>query len=271
MIAIQSARKFEPVSVELDYLEAEANYLNKEVGKAKDKISEILQINPNYEPAYILHSVILKENGKYSEALNIINLGLEKSPESKELKVEKILNLKELGEVSASLLLASELSQRHPYDLNVIKILANLYYEIEDYQAAEVVARKSLHLQSNQPEIHLLLGKIARHQGQLDQALNHFSKAAVATGDGVEPWLEMGEIYLDQQDSEKAMAAFREAYSRNNNDYRAYYKTGQLLRDLKDYQAAEKMLRIASSLSPKDTNIRRQLAAVIALNLVHSS
>jgi tetratricopeptide (TPR) repeat protein len=168
-------------------------------------------------------------------------------------------------------LLASELSQRHPYDLNVIKILANLYYEIEDYQAAEVVARKSLHLQSNQPEIHLLLGKIARHQGQLDQALNHFSKAAVATGDGVEPWLEMGEIYLDQQDSEKAMAAFREAYSRNNNDYRAYYKTGQLLRDLKDYQAAEKMLRIASSLSPKDTNIRRQLAAVIALNLVHSS
>ncbi len=271
MIAIQSARKFEPVSVELDYLEAEANYLNKEVGKAKDKISEILQINPNYEPAYILHSVILKENGKYSEALKIINLGLEKSPESKELKVEKILNLKELGEVSASLLLASELSQRHPYDLNVIKILANLYYEIEDYQAAEVVARKSLHLQSNQPEIHLLLGKIARHQGQLDQALNHFSKAAVATGDGVEPWLEMGEIYLDQQDSEKAMAAFREAYSRNNNDYRAYYKTGQLLRDLKDYQAAEKMLRIASSLSPKDTNIRRQLAAVIALNLVHSS
>jgi tetratricopeptide (TPR) repeat protein len=168
-------------------------------------------------------------------------------------------------------MLASELSQRFPNDIEVLKILANLYHDIEDFQAAEVVARKSLHLQSNQPDIHLLLGKVAKHQGQLDQALNHFSKAAMSIAEGVEPWLEIGDIYQDQQETEKALESYREAYSRNDKDYRAFYKTGLLLRDLKDYQGAEKMLKIASSLSPKDTNIRRQLAGVIALNLVHSS
>ncbi len=268
---IQAARKFKPVSLELDYLEAEAFYLNGAVDKSKNKIHEILQINPNYEPAYILSSVILKEKGKFSEAINIINTGLEKCTESKGLMIEKILNLKEMGEVSNSLLYASELSQRLPKDVEVLQILATLYLDIEDFQAAEMVARKSLHLQSNQPEIHLLLGKVAKHQGQLDQALNHFSKAAMSSLEGIEPWLEMGDIYIDQQETEKALEAFREAYSRNENDYRAFYKTGLLLRDLKDYQSSEKMLRIASSLSPKDTNIRRQLAGVIALNLIHSS
>jgi tetratricopeptide (TPR) repeat protein len=269
--SIQAARKFAPVSIELDYLEAEAFYLNDEDEKSKTKIFEILQNNPRYEQAYILHSVILKEAGKFTQAMQIINTGLEKCPDSKGLQIEKIKNLKVIGDVSNGLMLASELSQRFPNDIEVLKILANLYHDIEDYQAAEVVARKSLHLQSNQPDIHLLLGKVAKHQGQLDQALNHFSKAAVSIVEGVEPWLEIGDIYLDQQETEKALESYREAYSRNDKDYRAFYKTGLLLRDLKDYQGAEKMLKIASSLSPKDTSIRRQLAGVVALNLVHSS
>ncbi|PKO07498.1 MAG: hypothetical protein CVU41_02060 [Chloroflexi bacterium HGW-Chloroflexi-3] len=269
--SILSARKFQQVSIDLDYLEAEAFYLNDEDEKSKNKIFEILQNNPRYEQAYILHSVILKQAGKFTEAIKIINNGLDKCPDSKGLQIEKIKNLKALGDVSNGLMLASELSQRFPNNIEVLKILANLYHDIEDYQAAEVVARKSLHFQSNQPEIHLLLGKVAKHQGQLDQALNHFSKAALSISEGIEPWLEIGDIYLDQQETEKALESYREAYSRNDKDYRAFYKTGLLLRDLKDYQGAEKMLKIASSLSPKDTNIRRQLAGVIALNLVHSS
>ena len=271
MISLQAARKFKPVSNELDYLEAEAFYLNGEDEKSKNKIFEILQNNPRYELAYILHSVILREAGKSSEAIKIINNGLEKCSDSKGLQIEKIKILKALDDISNGLMLASELSQRFPNDIEVLKILANLYHDIEDFQAAEVVARKSLHLQSNQPDIHLLLGKVAKHQGQLDQALNHFSKAAMSIAEGVEPWLEIGDIYQDQQETEKALESYREAYSRNDKDYRAFYKTGLLLRDLKDYQGAEKMLKIASSLSPKDTNIRRQLAGVIALNLVHSS
>ncbi|MBW6472793.1 MAG: tetratricopeptide repeat protein [Anaerolineaceae bacterium] len=270
-ISIQAARKFAPVSIDLDYLEAESFYLNNEDEKSKTKIFEILQNNPKYEQAYILHSVILKEAGKSTEAIQIINNGLEKCPDSKGLQMEKIKNLNATGDVSNGLMLASELSQRFPNDIEVLKILANIYHDIEDYQAAEVVARKSLHLQSNQPDIHLLLGKVAKHQGQLDQALNHFSKAAMSIAEGVEPWLEIGDIYLDQQETEKALESYREAYSRNDKDYRAFYKTGLLLRDLKDYQGAEKMLKIASSLSPKDTSIRRQLAGVVALNLVHSS
>jgi hypothetical protein len=44
-----------------------------------------------------------------------------------------------------------------------------------------------------------------------------------------------------------------------------------MLKDAKDYSSAEVMLRKAAAVDPKDVNIKRQLGAVIALNLVHKS
>ena len=39
----------------------------------------------------------------------------------------------------------------------------------------------------------------------------------------------------------------------------------------KDYPGAESMMRRAAQLAPHDVNIRRQLGAIVALNLVHNS
>jgi hypothetical protein len=43
-----------------------------------------------------------------------------------------------------------------------------------------------------------------------------------------------------------------------------------ILREQKDYMGAEEMMRRASELAPGDVNIRRQLGAIVALNLVHN-
>jgi hypothetical protein len=42
------------------------------------------------------------------------------------------------------------------------------------------------------------------------------------------------------------------------------------LKESKDYKSSETMLRRAVNLAPNDLTIRRQLAAVVALNLVHN-
>ena len=54
-------------------------------------------------------------------------------------------------------------------------------------------------------------------------------------------------------------------------DHRPFYHSGLILREGKDYRGAETMLRRAAELAPDDLNIRRQLGAVITLNLIHSS
>jgi Flp pilus assembly protein TadD len=46
-------------------------------------------------------------------------------------------------------------------------------------------------------------------------------------------------------------------------------QAGLALKEAKDYAAAETELRLAAELAPKDARIQRQLAGLIALNLVH--
>jgi Tfp pilus assembly protein PilF len=59
--------------------------------------------------------------------------------------------------------------------------------------------------------------------------------------------------------------------TKNPGELDLYLACAALLKEAKDYQAAEQMLRKASSLEPRNVNIHRQLGAVLALNLVHQS
>jgi hypothetical protein len=43
-----------------------------------------------------------------------------------------------------------------------------------------------------------------------------------------------------------------------------------VLKDSKDYMAAEAMLRRAAQLAPNEVSVHRLLGAVVALNLVHN-
>jgi len=63
---------------------------------------------------------------------------------------------------------------------------------------------------------------------------------------------------------------YEKAASIAPNDPRPHYLSGITYKEGKDYKNAESMFRRAATLAPNDVNIRRQLAAVIALNLVHN-
>ena len=148
--------------------------------------------------------------------------------------------------------------------------LRSLYNDLEDYRASEENAKKSLRINPDQPEIMMLLGRILKKQGQLDQAIEYFSKSAIVMPNMNEPCIEIGDIYYEQQNFPDALDAYQEAINRKENDARPFFKAGLIMKEVKDYQGAEKMLKIAANLAPKDINIRRQLAGVIALNFVHS-
>jgi Flp pilus assembly protein TadD len=63
---------------------------------------------------------------------------------------------------------------------------------------------------------------------------------------------------------------YRRAASIAPHDPRPYLQAGLALKEGKDYLESESMLRRAADLAPNDPTIRRQLAAVIAINLVHN-
>jgi Flp pilus assembly protein TadD len=65
------------------------------------------------------------------------------------------------------------------------------------------------------------------------------------------------------------MEAFQQAAAVAPSNAQPHIEAAMALKEAKNYDAAEAELRTASKLAPKDRSIQRQLAAVIALNLIH--
>jgi tetratricopeptide (TPR) repeat protein len=87
----------------------------------------------------------------------------------------------------------------------------------------------------------------------------------------LESYLDLAAIYLERREPQKALEIYQKAILVNPEDSRGYWQAAQVLRDGRDYLGAEAMLRKAVEFAPEDVNIRRQLGAVITLNLIHNS
>jgi len=140
-------------------------------------------------------------------------------------------------------------------------------------QAAQQAAQKALRgievlPLEQQANLHLLVGRLARQQGQLDQAVHHLSEA-ISLYPTVEAYLELGRAEADRRRPDRALQAYERAMQLDPTDARPYYRAGLLYRDIHDYPQAERYLRRAVQLAPKNLAIRRALAAVASINLIH--
>jgi tetratricopeptide (TPR) repeat protein len=150
-------------------------------------------------------------------------------------------------------------------------LLAEAQLACGDKSAAELSAQKSLKLNEVQPKMQQFLGKLEFDGGHLDQAIFHYSQAIAQAPQEVEVYLDLSNAYQQQREYEEALKTLQTAMDLAPQDTRAILAAVNLLRNAKDYTRAEALLRKAAEMAPNDLNIRRQLGAVIALNMVHSS
>jgi len=118
--------------------------------------------------------------------------------------------------------------------------------------------------------LHHLLGILLRQSGQLDQSIHQLSEATRIASNKLEPYLELGQTQEERRQHRQALETYKKAIRIHPSDPRPYYQASLLLKASRDYQAAESMLRRAAEKAPDDVTIHRQLAALVALNLVHN-
>lgn len=213
---------------------------------------------------------VYKAAGKNLEALRIVEEALNGGQVSSALRLEHaklIYGLKGANE-SVPLLLA--LSETFPDDAKILGMLAKVQLELGHTQEAGINAYHALKLDGNLQGLSFLIGRLKREEGQLDQAVHFFSEAVRQYPQDLEAYIALGETHLARRENGLALQTFQKAMKIAPQDYRLYYKAGVILRDQKDYMNAEAMMRRASELAPGDVNIRRQLGAIVTLNLVHN-
>jgi tetratricopeptide (TPR) repeat protein len=260
-----------PFSVKPYLLSGKINLKNGEIEKALHYAKLALTRNEKDSESNVFLAKVYLKQGEKQKALS----ALEKASQCKNATVQTMIDhvelIKEINGTRNTRELITTISEKYPENVDVLKMLAKAQEECGDSTAAEQTAKRALLVNPEQPEMHLFLGEIQTKSGQLDQAIQHFSEAIAQNNGQMDGYLMLSKVYEQQREFTKAIETLNQAIDVNPGDTRSYINAANLFRNSKNYLAAEKMLKKAVEIDPKDLSIRRQLGALLALNLVHQS
>lgn len=251
-------------------ISAEAALAEGKYEKAITFVSSGLANEPDNVDLILLHSKILVREGKPREAIKTIDQSLPGKKNALPLLYERAKLVKQLDGAQAALPYAGELVRLHPEKPETLIFLAHTQKELGNVAESEQIARRAYQLAPEDASLNLLLGKLYHEKGQLDHAV-HFLSESIRLSKNAEAYLELAKTQLDRRETNLAIQTLQQAMKTNVNDVRPYVASAHIYRDIKDYTSAEAMLRKAAQIDPEDLNIRRQLSAIIALNLVNNS
>ncbi len=267
----EKACQLEPRSVEPALLCGEISLKMGRINEALEWGQKAASLNGKNPEAMVFLAKVFVQRHNPMEGLNIVEKSILQNVVSQEIYFMRAQLVYQLNGVQAALPLLIKLNMSYPDNPQAMKILAQAEMENGDIQAAEQTAFAALRIDPEQPELNLLMGKLKRVAGQLDQSIHYLSETIRQAPAQVDAYLELGQAYMDRREPSQALQVYQLAMKTIPQDYRPFYQSGLILRESKDYRGAETMLRRAAELSPDDLNIRRQLGAVITLNLIHSS
>jgi tetratricopeptide (TPR) repeat protein len=142
--------------------------------------------------------------------------------ETKELQERfiQLMNLK--GQVKDLLPDAQRLVERYPKDPSARTLLAQVHFEMGKPALAYEQLEMSLELDGQQPQVRQMAGDIALAMDRLDDAARHYAIAI-----GLEPRnatyrVHLAQVYMSQNEDERARKSLLEAIAVDSNAHRAY-------------------------------------------------
>jgi tetratricopeptide (TPR) repeat protein len=243
---------------------------------ARSCAEQALRLQPDNTEALHLYAQALHKLGQTKQALQVVEKAIPLAADPLPLLLEQTSILESLEGYSATLKALQELAGQYPNDPSVLAPLAKALAETNQDEEAIHTAQRALRGGSHalrppeQANLHHLLGKLLYQTGQLDQAIHQFSEATQLSPNQLEYYLDLGKAQLERRQNMLAIQSFQKAIQVAPEDPRPFYQAGLVYKASRDYPEAEIMLRRAAELAPDDITIHRQLAALVALNLVHS-
>ncbi|MDX9864703.1 MAG: tetratricopeptide repeat protein [Anaerolineaceae bacterium] len=238
--------------------------------KAMECASLALKRAPGTAGSLLFLCEVQKAAGKSADALRMLEEAINGGQKCAAVMLEHARLVQSMQGAKEAEPLLMALVETDPENAEVLSDLAGVQLELDKPQEASQHAFRALKINPTLKGLNYLVGMMKRADGQLDQAVHYFSEAVRQYPNDLEAYVALGKTYLERRENKKAFKTFGQAMEIAPDDYRLYFHAGVILREQKDYVGAEDMMRRASELAPGDINIRRQLGAIVALNLVHN-
>jgi predicted Zn-dependent protease len=272
--ALQAAEKAGGIngfSMKPMLLSAKINLDNGDVRKALEQAQTANRHDEQDAESLVLLAKAWIANGNKLQAMQTLEKVSHSKNPSTAVLIEQAKMIQQINGPASSRMMLEALEQKYPENTEVLNLLAEAQLAAGDKSAAENSALRSLKVQEMQPQMQRFIGKLDLESGHLDQAIHHFSQAIALEPQDSEVYMELSDAYVQQRDYESALKTLDRVIELSPEDIRPLMTQATLLRNSKDYSQAESRLRKAAEIAPNDLNVKRQLGAVIALNMVHSS
>jgi tetratricopeptide (TPR) repeat protein len=239
-------------------------------------VQTVLESQPDNPEALYLLARSLEKLNRPDEALAALEKAMPLFENPFPLKFESVQLLRRSNGLEAALAEIQEMVVHYPRQPELFATLSEWLQEGGKEDHAVQAARLALQYDQGQlslehrARLNYLIGVQMQSAGQLDQAIHHLSEAVENSPDHVEAYLALGETYQERREHKQALKTYQKAINNTDADFRPYYHAGQVLKECKDYLAAEAMLRRAAQIAPDEVSVHRLLGAVVALNLVHN-
>ncbi|MCW5878743.1 MAG: tetratricopeptide repeat protein [Anaerolineales bacterium] len=250
-------------------LQAQLTLESDDAPRAKNIIQKALELAPRDADALRIFGETLYALGQSSDAVAV----LERAAQHAADEVPLLLRRAQLLAQPEGLQALKQLAQKHASRVEVqfalsqmLALMGDLPAAIQSAQSALKAAASSASNLSASIEFHL--GQLLKQAGNLDQALHHLDEAARLAPQLFNAHMERARVFLARRQHTAALKAFEQASKAAPQAAAPHYEAALALKDAKDYPAAEEALRQAANLAPRDRDIQRQLAAVMAMNLV---
>ena len=239
--------------------------------RAQEFASSALARTPENVKAILFASRVANRRKGPVASLDVIDHAIANGSNSVPVLLEKAALLQKLGKKTEAHDSLQALASRVPDNPDVLSALAESQLSLGKGLEAVDSAHQALKLDPELSDMHLLIGIYQGKNGQLDLAVDHLSEAVRIDPGNVDAYLSLANILKERRDFAEARKAYEEAIKNCPDEAIPYYQLAMMLKESKDYSGTEALLRKAAALAPDDVNIKRQLGAVIALNLVHNA
>ncbi|MBT8446617.1 MAG: tetratricopeptide repeat protein, partial [Gammaproteobacteria bacterium] len=202
-------------------------------------------------------------NGEKELALDVLRQGVDRSPRSRELRVDLAQYYSGEGDVEAAGQQLMALSELAPGDIPTLKALYKLRTFQKDYDGALQVAEQIKSTNPDNPEGFYLAGLVHQANRDLLESIREFESALALEPNGVQPLSQLikSHLALDQQDI--ARRRLEEAIELNPENYVAYNLLGEIQLAGKAWTDAEASFGRGIEINPKWAILYRNKALAL--------
>jgi protein O-GlcNAc transferase len=209
-----------------------------QLGQAKAKYHQLLEIDPRNADALHLLGVIAHQTANYQSAVDIISQAIELKPDLAEAYSNRGLSLKQLKQFDAALASYDKAVELKPDYAEAYYNRGNVLKELKQFDAALASYDKAIELKPDLAEAYTNRGLTLNELKQFDAALASYDKAIELKPDLAEAYANRGLALNELKQFDAALASYDKAIELKPNLVEAYSNRGLALNELKQFDAA---------------------------------